>query len=633
MSDARKSAESAIAMIQSALCEWEEKLATARSALEDKKPMTSALLGEKADLAEHVEKLTEECERWKSEAANLESLLDDKQVKIDDLKDRLKLTDAAPGSIEKKELLHWRASTEKLHAETNRSRERTKSLNRDLKKRDREVAELKKELHQLQQTLNASESDASKARKASERLAEHEKRLKSAESDIAKAKEAARLAEERVAGYERRLESAQSDIERRNVDIERLRGEQRDASEEARKAVDVADQATQSSRKLKEIVVEKEHAIDNLHASVDSGTQQVQTLTVSSRDLKQQLAGLRQELELKERANLTLKISIESLRAYKEVAVQEQQKMVHQVDSLRHKVCDLEAQVEEPPREGSVPAAKGNGLESRLAAQQQLIDSMQRDVDKVRKLERALDERDRHINSLNTQLTARQQLIDSLESDFVELRRSTVDLHKQEADTQKLRTLVEDDKARIKELAAELKRVQENEDALKEKKQLVESLQTEVEELREANKKTSKKTSRRDIREKDKHIAGLEDQVKALEEQLKNVEQHNGEIEELSARASRAEELDGLLEERDRSTGKLMKSVRNLRKLIERLEGENAAWKERYSELEAEYLRHDPTVPALPKLKLPTMKSDDVEQAASDQAEDHSDDQPRENTG
>ena len=51
MSDARKSAENAIAMIQSALCEWEEKLATARSALEDKKPMTSALLGEKADLA------------------------------------------------------------------------------------------------------------------------------------------------------------------------------------------------------------------------------------------------------------------------------------------------------------------------------------------------------------------------------------------------------------------------------------------------------------------------------------------------------------------------------------------------------------------------------------------------------
>lgn len=147
---------------------------------------------------------------------------------------------------------------------------------------------------------------------------------------------------------------------------------------------------------------------------------------------RRRLAGkLVAELRQRQRANLALKSGIDTLRQSRHKAEEEHRALQERYRRLQESMRRDDDPAPPPvPHEthrvveGEDERLSPSGLHRRLMAQSELIESMERDIQRVAALKRDLADREHRIETLEQELAAKQSLITSLEDDLNNTMRS-----------------------------------------------------------------------------------------------------------------------------------------------------------------------------------------------------------------
>ncbi|HEX7237349.1 MAG TPA: hypothetical protein VF405_10335, partial [Gammaproteobacteria bacterium] len=143
MASPRELAEKAFALLQNALSESEARASEADEELKRKRAPKTRVEEQLDVLAHRLESVEAERLRWEQQAGHLEEIAEAERVKVAQLKKKLEVAESGPDKLTKKEVNFWRAKSETIDAQIKEYQERLAALRRELNARDAQIERLK----------------------------------------------------------------------------------------------------------------------------------------------------------------------------------------------------------------------------------------------------------------------------------------------------------------------------------------------------------------------------------------------------------------------------------------------------------------------------------------------------------
>ena len=471
MAGQRKATDEAITLIRDAMKQCEQQISALQEAARGEEPSATDLDVDTATVQERLADAESKRDYWRYEAARLDSLIEDKQTRIANLKKQLRVAESGPDRVAKRELNHWREKVEQLETELNDRIERIGVLEQEATEDVRQLLEqqaeeLEKRCTELQNTLVARVAELANS---SDEMAGHVAAVERLEQ---KAREYQQeLDVERLATKEQGATVAelQTDLETCHQEIDDLASSLESEREKLTRLESLMVTKNTEIRSLSDEVEDR----NKLSESVDQNVQRLHQLEKRYLKRKEQITGLRAELNKVNQWNVALKRNVDTLRDQKNLGEKRQAKLSARVEDLKTRLAtrssgaDLVDTGVEPDanviESGTIGLSQTTEtLKTRLEAQGQLIETLEREVAGVKQLRKELRERDEQIEDISAQLTTKQELITSLERDAENISRYKSRLRDGASEAIKLKSKIEKQTARITALENENEHLSEH---------------------------------------------------------------------------------------------------------------------------------------------------------------------------
>ncbi|MCC5870136.1 MAG: hypothetical protein JJU27_16670 [Gammaproteobacteria bacterium] len=428
MSESQPSTQQAIEVILDTLRLSEQRIVELEARLAERSPDTRELRMQLEQIEATLEATTRERDDWRFETERLNSVVADERKAAHYLRKKLRIAESAPDQAGKKELNFLRGRNEDLEAQLKDSRDATQARESALETRQQEAASALATQAALQariadlETKLAARSEAGTALQAE--LDATRDKLDAQRQAHEQALEAQRQAHEhtlaelnaRYSALTERASKAEAELEETQTML--------------RKADESGARSDHERRQLEEQLALDTERMHDLRDEVARLSLRARW-AVRRRALVRRLIG---EVRARQRANLALKNGIDAMRQYKHAAEQQQHKLLDKYRRLKARMESEHGEtgsVAVPPTAGNthqlveVGEPSSSGLHRRLQAQTELIEAMERDIERVGSLKRELAARDRRmseleatISDLRKELELKQALIGTLEVDL-----------------------------------------------------------------------------------------------------------------------------------------------------------------------------------------------------------------------
>jgi chromosome segregation ATPase len=186
------------------------------------------------------------------------------------------------------------------------------------------------------------------------------------------------------------------------------------------------------------------------------------------------VAKLLAALRAKAKSNVALKAGLDGLRTYKAAAEMNQQKLLQRIETLKQELNEAEETIER--HHGSTQAkeqlahseSKAAGLEQRLAAQADLIQTLEADLKAARLAQKSGGDKaqenerlQKEVERLQKDLETKNGVITQMQNDVDEQQRKLAKLRGSESETVRLKQLSEKDRSSIDALEREIATLRE----------------------------------------------------------------------------------------------------------------------------------------------------------------------------
>jgi chromosome segregation ATPase len=142
MANPRDLAEQAFALLQNALSESEARASDLDDQLKRKRQPKNRLEEQLDVLTHRIENVEAERLRWEQQAGHLEEIAEAERAKVAQLKKKLEIAETGPEKLTKKEINFWRAKAESIDSEITEYKNRLAALRRELNDREAAIARL-----------------------------------------------------------------------------------------------------------------------------------------------------------------------------------------------------------------------------------------------------------------------------------------------------------------------------------------------------------------------------------------------------------------------------------------------------------------------------------------------------------
>lgn len=324
---------------------------------------------------------------------------------------------------------------------------------------EREIDDLRKAKHSLEEQLRESDGKANAARTEQTNLIEtlnnlvsqRDEKIAGLEQALADASRAKAAAEEKIAGLEEQL----AEERECTVDVRQLANERREEIE-------------QLVEKLEEMEERYEEAKWKLGKAAH-----FEKLVVRRKKL---IGSLIAEIRAKVKANTALKAGIDGLRTFKATSERNQQKLLARADRLSDELAEaretIVVQQKETVERTELEQAQTRAaeLEARVKTQVELIDSLEDELKSLKLAGRPAngDPDTREIEALRAKLDdqveeigRKNDAIQALEADIDGLQKKLGKLRGSESETMRLKVVQEQDHNTIVELEEEIESLKE----------------------------------------------------------------------------------------------------------------------------------------------------------------------------
>jgi chromosome segregation ATPase len=304
---------------------------------------------------------------------------------------------------------------------------------------NREIEQLRGQIHQLDDSLAASLSRADDAAA----------RLSLAHDEI-------RSFQERIAELERQRDEV-------GTQVAGLESELKEEKENAENLGEIANERRELLTKLQEKLEEAEERYEEAKYRLTK-TAHFERLVKRRKGLVTKLLNA---LRQKQKANTALKAGVDGLRTYKAGAEMNQQKLLQRIDALKVEIKEAEETISRhhgttnAKEELATSATKVSSLEQRLNAQAEVIQTLENDLKAARSQAKSGDEKNHEIERLQRELETRSKVVAQLQADVDDLQRKLAKLRGSEGETMRLKAATEKDRTEIDALEREVAQLRE----------------------------------------------------------------------------------------------------------------------------------------------------------------------------
>ena len=292
MANSRELAEKAIALLQSALSESEARALELDEQLKRKRAPKNRLEEQLDVLTHRLESIDAERQRWEQQAGHLEEIAEAERAKVAQLKKKLEIAESGPEKLTKKEINFWRQKSETIDSQIKDYQERLNTVRREINERDALIETLRAGGTAVDepQAQPEPEVDGELRRQLEQRdrwLAElrlelHELRAQPAPPLETQAE--VEMLRSRITGLERATAEAQNLRAAAQADLMRMQHEIAEREHAAREAAATSErvareatatsertarEASAASERDRSTLVEREHRIVELSAEVE----------------------------------------------------------------------------------------------------------------------------------------------------------------------------------------------------------------------------------------------------------------------------------------------------------------------------------------------------------------------------
>ena len=401
------------------IADLEQSLAEVRSEIERADSEISRLGVERADSEQRANDYDRRREETERRAQELERQLAGQSQQLDEREGR----QAAVGA----ELEQARAMLEANDRELTSMRDTLLGANR-------EIEQLRNQIHQLDGSLASSLARADDAAA----------RLSLAHDDL-------RSFQERTAEIERQRDEI-------GTQVAGLEAELKDEKENAENLGEIANERRELLTKLQEKVEEAEERYEEAKYRLTKAAHFERLVKRRKGLVTKLLNALRQ----KQKANTALKAGLDGLRTYKAGAEMNQQKLLQRIDALKVEIKEAEESISR--HHGTTNAkdqlatseTKVSSLEQRLNAQAEVIQTLESDLKAARGQAKSGDEKNHEIERLQRELETKSKVCNQLQTDVDDLQRKLAKLRGSEGETMRLKAATEKDRTEIDALEREV---------------------------------------------------------------------------------------------------------------------------------------------------------------------------------
>ena len=516
MANPRELAEKAFALLQNALSESEAKASDLDEQLKRKKAPKTRVEEQLEVLTHRLETVEAERLRWEQQAGQLEEIAEAERVKVAQLKKKLEIAESGPDKLSKKEVNFWRAKAETIDGQIKEYQDRLMGLRRELYERDELIDKLQASSGTAQAPPERPapertapdrpppESDSELRRQLDQRdrwLAELRLELHELRGQPAPPLEAQAEVETlrtQITNLERSLAeshnlraAAQSDLMRAEHELaarERAVRETAAAGDRAKTTI------AERDHRIVELTAEVEHLRNELRQRSDVDRKDVTRYEEQVGALTRETEALRNRIEQDRNDNGSARAAIEIALHEREQELEKQRQLLaanqRDFDELRRQLAEREQTV----------ADQRHRLEEQGQELQQCDRELTEREQQVRELNQALAERDDRaqaagadLEHVRATLTAQGQEIESLRDLLAASERELEELRSALADAQNRAETAARDMDSVREqvsgLEGELKEERENALSLgelaNERREHMTKLQEQVEEAEE----------------------------------------------------------------------------------------------------------------------------------------------------
>lgn len=428
MSESQPSPQQAIEVILDTLRLSEQRIVELETRVGERSPDTRELRMQLEQLEATLEATAHERDDWRFETERLNGIVEDERKAAHYLRKKLRISESAPEQAGRKELNFLRGRSEDLEAQ---------------------LRELREAMQARDSTLEALQQEAASALATQ---AAQQARIADLESKLAARSEAG-------AGLQTQLDAQRDELEaQRQAHAQALEAQgqahehmlaefnaqQSTLTQRASQAEAELEETRAMLRQADESGARSDHERRQLEEQLALDTERMHDLrdevarlslrarwALRRRGLIRRLIG---EVRGRQRANLALKNGLDAMRQYKHTAEQQQHKLLDKYRRLQARMesehgetggISVAAAPSSPHQLVEVGEPSSSGVHRRLRAQTELIESMERDIERVGSLKRELAARDRRmtelegtINELRKELELKQTLIGTLEIDL-----------------------------------------------------------------------------------------------------------------------------------------------------------------------------------------------------------------------
>ena len=437
---------------QGALSDLEARLRTQRAQVEASGRDLEARDRQVAELEKSLAEFRSEIERSESEISRLTIERADMEQRANDCERRRDETEQRAQELERQLTGHSEQLNErerrqaKVSAELEQARAMLEAGDRELTSmRDtllgsnREIEQLRGQIHQLDGSLAASLSRADDAAA----------RLSLAHDEL-------RSFQERIAELERQRDEV-------GAQMAGLESELKEEKENAENLGEIANERRELLTKLQEKVEEAEERYEEAKYRLTKAAHFERLVKRRKGLVTKLLNALRQ----KQKANTALKAGVDGLRTYKAGAEMNQQKLLQRIDALKTEIKEAEETISRhhgatnAREELATSATKVSSLEQRLNAQAEVIQTLESDLKAARSQAKSGDEKNHEIERLHRELETKSKVVTQLQADVDDLQRKLAKLRGSEGETMRLKAATEKDRGEIDALEREVAQLRE----------------------------------------------------------------------------------------------------------------------------------------------------------------------------
>jgi len=444
MSRSTEAAAEALNLLQNALEESEAQVEELRGELRRKRPTKNGLEKRLAVITHRLEKSEEGRDRWKTEAGQLEELVDNANAKLDQLKAKLEIAESGPEKLTKQEINFWRAQAESFDQAAAEYKTRILSLRQDVKARDEELRTARSDALADDANTRISESQADEldaATTRAETLKQQIAVLHTAQTQSDK--DQARLktevgaalgqrdqAQERLAQISATAATVNKRLAARDTELQELNAQRTLLESEIGRLKEALREEQECAENFGEIANER---LDQLNKSRELHEEMVERYEEAEWRLgkaghferlvkrrKSLITSLLAAIRAKSKANVALKAGLDSLRRHKTKAQASEQELLEQIDQLKAAVGEARETIQRDQDATLTQKRISDGqlqiseLEDRVNSQTEVINSLEEEL----KLSKVV-QNDLSIKSAEAQneLTQRQRALGTPVSD------------------------------------------------------------------------------------------------------------------------------------------------------------------------------------------------------------------------